>query len=163
MIHLNRYSPQRLQLRLINNDIRKNFKWTDISIIKNGGRAFEADTCIISPQKSILFPRVKCTTLDGVQRTFPDDIKSKIKFISFSFKQYGFALVKSWNDPFIENISKINSSPLISVAEICFVEYSFLSMAKSAFISGLKPQFPDNRHQSVGLAFGGVKVISYNL
>lgn len=41
--------------------------------------------------------------------------------------------------------------------ELCFIEYSFLSMAKTLFASNLKQSIPPPQHNKTVLVFGGVK------
>lgn len=131
--------------------------WLNVGIVKQKGRAFNADHHLIAVSKAVTFPQIKCTTLNDASVIFPDDIKGKAKLVIISFKQYGFTLVRSWMDPFILKYPSTNSD--VQVVEICFVEYGFLSMAKGMFINTLKSKIAHDRHSSTAFAFGGVQVL----
>lgn len=141
-------------------DAQKRLRWLDISVVKNNGRAFEADQNLIVAKDAIFFPPVKCTNLHGIEKTFPDDAGARLKLMSFSFKHYGAGLVKAWTKPFNATLEKSNL-PLaakIDTFEICFIEYTFLAMAKGVFINSLKSKTPDNLQATTGFSFGGVRV-----
>lgn len=157
-------------------------QWLDVSIVSRQGRAFDASRELISKADAETFPATKVYSLGGQNVTVPDHIDAKAKLIVFSFKHYGFSLVRSWIDPFIakfnvpqlpdqsatsstqiketsENAKKALSNPNGAVAyEICFVEYSFLSMAKSVFAGNIKQNVNPMQVDKTGLVFGNVKV-----
>ena len=220
-------------------------KWLDVSIVKQNGRCFDADRILIKKQHANMFPNIKAHTLSGKDITVPTGITgSGVKLLVFSFKHYGFTLVRSWLDPFIEcfannhqsrlsyssetgfsgataakidntpsskprggkytrkavasiqhssnskpdsisdvnsynskNISSRSSSdsatgsnasngqpqqdllPSVVAFELCFVEYGFLSMAKSLFANNIKANINPSQVENTALVFGGVKVI----
>jgi len=159
-------------------------KWLDVSIVSKKGRAFEADKYLIVPSKADVFPPAKVYNLDGQSITIPTAIDAKAKLVVVSFKHYGFSLLRSWIDPFIAKfntpalpasgnsgeIQDVSSDASTVVAgglsnpegaiayEICFVEYSFLSMAKSMFLSNVKTTVHPSQVNRTGMIFGGVRV-----
>jgi hypothetical protein len=156
-------------------------QWLDVSIVARKGRAFDADRDLISKSKAYKFPMVKASSLNGESIVIPDQIDAKVKLIVFSFKHYGFSLVRSWIDPFISKFnatslpaaSAENGSGITDIAasdskqtsnsgavayEICFIEYGFLSMAKSVFAGNIKTNVNPSQIDKTCLAFGGVKV-----
>ena len=139
-------------------ETQKLANWLDVSIVKRQGRAFKADLNLLPKESAIIFPPVRCSTLTDKAAVFPDDIGAKTKFIAVSFKHYGFTLVRSWMDPF-RSAFPVPSSKL-QAAEICFVEFGFLSMAKGMFINNLKSQIPEEQQSNTAFAFGGVKVFN---
>ena len=149
-------------------------KWLDIGIIQSDGRVFEPDSVLIPAKSAVTFPSVTCTNLNSEDKIYPLEINAKIKLITFSFKQYGANLVKSWYDPFYDhfvidqdvqvdagNKSLAQATRNIDVVELCFVEYAFLSFAKTVFVNGLKSHVPPDRHGNVGFCFGGVQVYKF--
>jgi hypothetical protein len=146
-------------------------KWLDVSIIKQSGKVFEPQLQLIEKSEAEKFPDVQATTLEGVAVTLPHDIRGHVKLVAFSFKHYGFSLVKSWTEPFMLKypnaldsfltVSDDNSrsrKQQVVMLEICFVEYGFLSVAKSMFANNLKNQLPSSQRANTVLAFGGVMV-----
>lgn len=148
-------------------------RWLDVSIVKKKGRAFEADTALLPAKNATVFPLVKGYTLTLQNTQIPDTIlqqalgptptstpaispkKQNIRLIAFSFKHYGFTLVRTWLTPFM---LKYGGGPLASIPilEICFVEYGFLSLTKNVFASNLKTQIDPSQHSLTALSFGGV-------
>lgn len=178
-------------LRFVTNEEIQKYKtdssvlaqWLDVSIVSRKGRAFDASSELISKAKADTFPMTKVNTLSGQVVTIPDHVDAKAKLIVFSFKHYGFTLLRSWIDPFIakynvaqlpdqagestatnsstpESAKKALSNPAGAVAyEICFVEYGFLSMAKGMFAQNIKQNINASQVDRTGLVFGKVKVI----
>ena len=162
-------------------------RWLDVSIVKEKGRAFDADRYLIKKKEADYFPPVKVFNLNGKNILIPDQIEGKAKLVVFSFKHYGFTLVRSWINPYIERFnsstkslssnenngdegemqdvsSQISTSAVQSggavAFEVCFVEYGFLSMAKTMFASNIKANVNPMQVDNTGLVFGGVKVRS---
>ena len=138
-------------------------KWLDVGIVKRKGRAFDADTSLIHANEAISFPVVRGYNLDGNEVVVPDNVLASAKLVCFSIKHYGFTLVRSWCDPFVQRYGA-DSSPTIGqpskvqCAELCFVEYGFLSMAKNVFAQNLKSKVLEQQHQFTVLSFGGLNV-----
>jgi hypothetical protein len=149
-------------------------KWLDMSVIAKKGRVFDADRDLATKATADLFPVVKGYNLDGGSVVLPDHMDAKAKLIVFSFKHYGFTLCRTWIDPFIAkyNVTQLPSagsteqvvtktSGSRAVAhEICFVEYGFLSMAKSVFASNIRSNVDPSQIDKTTLVFGGVRVSS---
>jgi len=134
-------------------------KWLDIGIVKKKGRAYDANSSLIPIEHSIIFPSVQCTSMDGANRSIPLDLAAdhKVKLVVFSFKHYGFTLVRSWLEPFLQKFpSSEVSKNKIAAVEICFIEYGFLAMAKTVFINSIKNNIADSQFNHTYLTFGGV-------
>lgn len=138
-------------------------KWLDIGVVKKKGRVYDADTTLVPAEEAITFPSIQCTSMDGVSQSIPLDLSNdhKVKLVVFSFKHYGFTLVRSWLDPFIQKFpsTKVTSNKIAAV-EICFIEYGFLAMAKTIFINSIKNNISDSQFKHTYLTFGGVMVSS---
>lgn len=170
-----------LEIDKYKNDSAALAQWLDVSIVARKGRAFDADKGLISKAKADTFPVVKAFNLEGGNVVIPDHIDAKAKLIVFSFKHYGFSLVRSWIDPFIAkynaptlpvtSVSGANASIVETAGavakvpntgavayEICFVEYGFLSMAKSVFAGNIKGNVDPSQVDKTALVFGGVRV-----
>ena len=159
------------------NNMKKNSRWLDFSIVKEKGRAFDADNMLIpSKDATLFFPNVPCTTLNGESIGIPNQMQQQqssttssskpnfpirnwnnVKFVTLSFKHYGSTLVKSWQEPFNSHFQNISPTLSPLCFEMCFIEYGFLSMAKGVLINSLKKTIPIERHSNVGFAFGGIK------
>lgn len=169
------------EIQKYKNDSAVLAQWLDVSIVSRKGRAFDASKSLISKADADSFPMTKVYALNGQNVTIPDHIDAKAKLVVFSFKHYGFSLVRSWLDPFIakynvpqlpadqtpnsaqtketEGTKRGITNPTGAVAyEICFVEYSFLSMAKSVFANNIKQNVDPGQVDRTGLVFGNVKV-----
>lgn len=153
-------------------------QWLDVSIVSKKGRAFDADADLVVKSKAEVFPTAKVFNLDGQSISIPDDIDAKAKLVVVSFKGYGFNLLRTWIDPFIarfnnpvpaiadggknftvNDIVKPLSKPNGALAfEICFVEYGFLSFAKSIFASNIRNNVDPSQVNRTGMIFGGAKV-----
>lgn len=142
-------------------------RWLDVSIVKRQGRAFDADNVLISRNEAIKFPSVKGFNLNGTEITVPNSSETGVRLVCFSIKHYGFTMVRSWCDPFVQHFniknSIINDNKVIKCTEICFVEYGFLSMAKNVFARNLKSSILESQHDNTLLAFGGLNVRTYSL
>ena len=156
-------------------------RWLDVSVVKKKGRAFEADTELLPAKDAKVFPLVKGYTLNSKDVNVPDSIvqqalakvggadssnqgsgsssssssSSGPRLVAFSFKHYGFTLVRSWLNPFLDKFGRGPSSPIPAI-EICFVEYGFLSLTKNIFATNLKSQIDAAQHDLTALSFGGV-------
>lgn len=146
-------------------------QWSDFSIIQKKGRAFDADLDLLNKAQTIYFPVINCTDLNGTQVTVPNNINADVKLVVVSFKHLGFSLVRSWLDPFLEafinpahppnsSTSSTNGTnvPTFVTQEICFIEYSFLSVAKGMFANGIKNIVSKSQYPYTFLSFGGVMV-----
>ena len=161
-------------------------RWLDVGIIARKGRVFDADTSLISKSKADTVPMIRVSNLNGKELTVPDQVEGKAKLIVFSFKHYGFSLVRTWIDPYLARfgnqsycggiaeastngksaptmtkgttaVTTVASSGAVAF-EICFVEYGFLSMAKSMFVNTIKSNTDPLQVANTGLKFGNVKV-----
>ena len=143
-------------------------RWLDVSVVKKKGRAFEADAELLPAKDAKVFPLIKGYTLNSKDVEVPDAIVRQaagaqqstaqdlgVRLVAFSFKHYGFTLVRSWLTPFIEKFGK-GPTASIPAIEICFVEYGFLSLTKNVFASNLKSQIDPAQHDLTALSFGGV-------
>ena len=150
--------------------------WLDVSIVSRKGRAYAADRDVLDPDcmEAITFPFLQVTTLNGEDVTLPDalvtveegedggTVSSGVKVVCFSFKQYGFGLVRTWLDPFWERYGRGVSASVPSL-EICFVEHGFLSFARSIFTANIKEKVPEDNHSLTMLSFGNVADFSAHL
>jgi hypothetical protein len=130
--------------------------WLDVSVVKIKGRLYPADNWLIPIENSLCIPfpvETQLTTLSGEEKSV-DDIASSsaVRLVTFSFKQYGHTLAETWAKAVLES----NLAKSIPVVSMCFVEYGFLSLAKGAFIKGLKGQVDPTRWERTGYVFGGV-------
>ena len=147
-------------------------RWLDVSVVKKKGRAFDADTELIPAKGAKIFPLIKGYSLNSKDVRVPDSIvqdallltdASKkdnssgggVRLVAFSFKHYGFTLVRSWLTPFLEKFGH-GPKAQIPAIEICFVEYGFLSLTKNIFATNLKTQILPSQHDLTALSFGGV-------
>lgn len=141
-------------------------RWLDIGVVKRKGRVYDATSKLIPAAQAMTFPNVQCTSIDGVNRSIPLDLPAehKVKLVVFSFKHYGFTLVRSWLDPFIQKYpSSEVAKNQVAAVEICFIEYGFLAMAKNIFINSIKNNIADSQSQNTYLTFGGVTVSMLSL
>jgi len=159
-------------------------RWLDVGIVKRKGRAFDADTSLIPAARAVDFPPIAAYTLNRVDVLVPNTILQQAreqkdqqetaafssessplppspstsaipKLVAFSFKHYGFTLVRTWVDPFLKRFGG-GSDALVPVMEVCFVEYGFLTLAKNVFASNLKAQIPASQLDLTAFSFGGV-------
>ena len=142
-------------------------RWLDVTIVKRKGRAYPADTQLIDISQSVKFPPLKCFLLTGEEVSIPqyyenNEQKKSVKLIAFSFKHYGFTLIRSWLDPFLLRYrigdKNLTEDKDIMAIEICFVEYSFLSMAKSVFANNIKNQINHSQIDYTVMSFGSIMV-----
>lgn len=160
-------------------------KWLDFSVVKKKGRVYEPNTRLIEQTAAESFPTVPVYNLTGNDVVFPGYASdADVKLVAFSFKHYGFTLVRSWIDPYVEHFSannnngiNINSNPdttkknsktsskvvqqqapKVVALEICFVEYGFLTLAKNVFTSNLRTSVSESQHANTGVAFGSIMV-----
>jgi len=111
--------------------------WSDMSVIKQEGRVFDADKGLLDPNNTFIFPRLKATTLSNKEISVPDAFADKpVKLIVFSLNKYGENATKTWLDPFVEKYG--SNHPKIHIVEVCFLEYKWLSMFQSTIISSMK-------------------------
>lgn len=141
--------------------------WLDMSILSKEGRAYEPATEISSPgQSSLVFPNLSCSPLtSGNSISIPGDLDACVKLVAFSLKHYGFLRNRAWIDAF-EAEFKTPLNPLNSkvvMAEMCFVEFSFLSIAKGLVTQGIKNQLQPSQIDSTYVKFGGVMELAHKL
>ena len=138
------------------NDPQALARWLDVSVIKRRGKVYEADAKLIPVQDDMFkFPSVEGTTLKGADVKFPDSVDAKAKFICFSFKAFGFHLIRSWVEPFIKEFPRVEN-PSVKMIEISFVEFGFLSLAKNVFISNLKTKVAESQQDLTLVSFGNL-------
>ena len=148
-------------------------RWLDVSVVKKKGRAFESDGGLLPAKGAQVFPRIKGYSLNCKDVVVPDSIidqatsnnsssssgsskrNGSVRLLAFSFKHYGFTLVRTWLTPFLEKFGKGPLSPVPAI-EVCFVEYGFLSLTKNVFATNLKSQVDAAQHDLTALSFGGV-------
>lgn len=136
-------------------------KWLDTNVIKQHGRVYEPVFQLIPIEDSAPFPITNCSNLDGSNVSVPLDVENgSVRLIGFSFKQYGFMMLRSWLDPFSAEFitsSEVDSKSghKITALEICFIEYSFLSMAKSVFAANIRKNVSPRMINKTFLKFGG--------
>mmetsp|Transcript_30448 Transcript_30448/g.52134 ORF Transcript_30448/g.52134 Transcript_30448/m.52134 type:complete len:247 (-) Transcript_30448:68-808(-) len=168
------------EIKNYKNDSKNLAKWLDVSTVSRHGREFDAYTHLQAPSKADTFPNAQVLTLESKSITIPTAIDAKAKLVCVSFKHYGFTLLRSWLNPFIAkyNPSAVVqkdqdgyidtaavtttpgglSNPTGAIAyEICFVEFGFLSMAKSLFASNIRGTVDPSQVNRTGMIFGGAK------
>ena len=158
-------------------------KWLEVGIVKRKGRAYDADKKLLPIEGALVFPNVQGFTLTEREVSVPDNILfavshstitttttssssssskastssqwGEIKLVAFSFKQYGFDLLRSWTAPFMQEFGggKFSQIPVI---EICWIEYSFLSMVRKMFAEELKKKVLLDQHDLTVLTFGNI-------
>lgn len=141
--------------------------WLDMSILNKEGRAYEPATEVSPPgQSSLVFPNFSCLSLNnGKNVSIPGDLDAKVKLVAFSLKHYGFLRNRAWIDAFDTEFNN-PSNPLnsrVTMAEICFVEFSFLSIAKGLVTQGIKNQLQPSQIDSTYVKFGGVMELAHKL
>jgi hypothetical protein len=88
--------------------------------------------------------------------------------VVFSFKHYGFNLLRSFN-PFLEKYANhfisyyrlyllLFFTEKVVLMEICFIEYSFLSIAKAAFANNIRNQISEAQANYTVISFGSIAV-----
>jgi len=134
------------------------------------GRAFDANSSLIDASDADTFPTLQAHGLNGTEISIPTGIPGKAKLVVFSFKHYGFSLIRSWIDPYIARYIDTTGSATVdeerkkgsddaAVAfEICFIEYGFLSVAKSVFVNNIRNSIDQSQIDRTAIVFGGVKV-----
>lgn len=111
--------------------------WGDMSIIKNNGRAFDADVVLLDKNNTFSFPRLKAKNLNGKDILVPDSYNQKpIKFVKFALNAYGEKAAKTWTEPFVNEYGYNHKK--IEIIEICFLEWKWLSIFTNSIISSLK-------------------------
>lgn len=154
------HGPTEEQVKAYRTDSKTLAKWLDVSVVKSKGRAFSADQELTPATEAMTFPSIQCSNLHGENVLLPQVVSGDVKLLVFSFKHYGFTLVRSWLDPYLARFpSKQSSNHKKAIAiEICFVEYGFLSMAKNLFASSIKNNVSASQLDFTFLSFGGVTV-----
>jgi ATPase complex subunit ATP10 len=160
--HNNKFiSASKEEILSYKKDSQTLLNWLDVSIIKKKGRAYSADLHLREKTTAEKFIKIKAYTIldKSCAITAPDDFfdESKVRLVVFSFKQYGFTLLRSWIDPFRAKFCTPPSKKVKTI-EICFVQYGFLSFFQSLFAQSVRGQISDPEQQaSTALSFGGVE------
>jgi hypothetical protein len=149
-------------------------KWLDMSVTHREGKAYShVMTQAVPKDRSVPFPLVDCyrlnTLLNGSTNpaVLPDAFSSSDagvstaspKVVIFSFKNYGFSLLRGWLDEVLHSSDPFLAIP---VHEICFIEYSFLSMAKGFFAKNIQNQILPSQYDNTFLKFGGIPVSTHS-
>jgi hypothetical protein len=157
-------------LRKYKNDSETITKWLDFSVFKNNGRIFEPSASLIDEKIAETFPKLASTNLNGLTVSLPDGVEATVKLIAISFNENGHETTKSWTDPFIQKFQtkNINSKEEeikynVVTIDVNFVDFSFLSFARSIFVTNLKKNADQAQHQNIFLNFGGVLVFIFYL
>lgn len=148
-----------------NSDTNVLAKWLDTTVTLREGKAYPLMTNIVPKEKGIPFPFLECfplqSLIDGTsQKTYipeafnNDSNKKQVKIIFFSFKHYGFSIVRSWLDSFSNDQIFLKTSSY----ELCFIEFSFLSMAKGFFANNIAKLLTKEQSEKTFLKFGGIAV-----
>lgn len=134
-------------------------KWLDTSVVNRQGRLFEPEKSLIPADKAIAFPPIECQCLlDGRDATVPSDSFGKTKLVVFSFRHYGFSLLRSWMDSFTAKIEPKLPKDAIDIIEVCFVEAGMFSLAKNMMSRSLRSKVESRRLNRTYVMFGGVMV-----
>lgn len=90
-----------------NKDFQTRLSWMDFSVVKNDGRAFEADRELISVEEAEPFAHINnAIDLTGHKSLLPHcNTSSAVKFVGFSSSQLGAKFVSTWLDPFHSTFS----------------------------------------------------------
>lgn len=145
-------------------------KWVDTTVTAMNGKVFETSPALIPVGESINFPIQDCYSLqDGLSINVPHEIEADVKVVMFSFRHYGFALLRSWLDaleqdaPTQQNkkskkevISEV--SPSVKIIEICYIEAGILSMAKNMMAKSMRNKVETHRLSQSYIKFGGIMV-----
>lgn len=147
-------------------------KWVDTTVTAMNGKVFESATELIPVDQAKVFPTQDCfCLLEGEPASIPHDIVADVKVVMFSFRHYGFSLLRSWMDVLDEqkevlsnaknncNESTILSSQ-IQMVEICYIETGIFSMAKNMMAKSVRNKVESNRLSNSYLKFGGIMVSS---
>lgn len=148
-------------------------KWVDTTVTALNGKVFPAPKAVIAPKKAAPFPTQQCfSLLDDSMVSVPHDIDSEIKVVMFSFRHYGFSLLRSWMDE-LENEANFKKytkrpktgscaipAPSYKVIEICYVETGILSIAKHLTAKNLRSKLEQHRLPLAFVKYGGIMVSS---
>lgn len=141
-------------------------RWLDISVTHRQGKAYELPpVSVVSGSQSFAFPALECYQLQsllGNQRnlfSFPTELNANKgpKIVLFSFKQYGFGLLRNWLDVLLQDTQQSRATT-VPIYEICFIEYSFLSMAKKMFAKNISSAIMQQQVPNTFLKFGEIAV-----
>ena len=106
-------------------DISALRKYTDLNIMKTQGRVYPSVSTLLSPDSAIVFPTIHGSDLNGADKKIPQCSDAEAKVICFSAKEYGFAIVRDWCDPFVkrynpastDSVSNITTAAVAAAAE----------------------------------------------
>jgi ATPase complex subunit ATP10 len=149
-------------------------KWVDTTVTAMNGKVFDSSPELIPVDQAKEFPVQDCfCLLDGDQLNIPHDIDGDVKIVMFSFRHYGFALLRSWMDALdAEILSNTNQtvgdesatlSSQIKMVEICYIETGILSMAKNMMAKSMRNKIESNRLSNSYLKFGGIMELAVRL
>jgi ATPase complex subunit ATP10 len=150
-------------------------KWVDTTVTAMNGKVFESTTELIPIGQAKVFPTQDCfCLLDGEPASIPQDIVADVKVVMFSFRHYGFSLLRSWMDALDEQKEVLsnaknncNESTIlfsqIQMVEICFIETGIFSMAKNMMAKSVRNKVESNHLSNSYLKFGGIMDIAMRL
>ena len=157
-------------------------KFTDVKIMSKKGKAYPLMNSLMSIEEAEVFPTVYGCSINGVDLVIPRNGVTDVKIVCFSIKEYGFALVRKWCDPFTkrynptaEDVLAASALPTsenctdlpppteairkrITISEVVFIEYSFLWFARSSFTNMTKKKLLPQQLATTVLAFGPIQV-----
>jgi hypothetical protein len=96
-------------------DISALRKYTDLNIMKTQGRVYPSVSTLLTPDTAIVFPTIHGSDLNGADKKIPQCSDAEAKVICFSAKEYGFAIVRDWCDPFVK---RYNPAPTDSASNM---------------------------------------------
>ena len=113
-------------------DISALRKYTDLNIMKTQGRVYPSVSTLLSPDTAIVFPTIHGSDLNGSDKKIPQCSDAEAKVICFSAKEYGFAIVRDWCDPFVK---RYNPAPTDSVSNITTAAVAAAAEAESSVVA----------------------------
>ncbi len=130
-------------------------------IFKNGGKTFETENLITPAKIAKPFPYLNVINLNHNSVVFPEYIKSDVKLVCFSLRQYGSDATMTYLKPFVEeylNVNKPKNPFKVEAIELNMLEFMFLKVFQNTYINSLKglnsPIDLDKRN----IIFGGFDV-----
>jgi hypothetical protein len=112
-------------------DISALRKYTDLNIMKTQGRVYPSVSTLLSPDSAIVFPTIHGSDLNGSDKKIPQCSDAEAKVICFSAKEYGFAIVRDWCDPFVK---RYNPAPTDTVSNMTTAAVAAAAEAESRVV-----------------------------
>jgi hypothetical protein len=103
-------------------DISALRKYTDLNIMKTQGRVYTSVTTLLSPDTAIVFPTIHGSDLNGSDKKIPQCSDAEAKVICFSAKEYGFAIVRDWCDPFVRRYNPASTDSVSNLTTAAVAE-----------------------------------------